>query len=752
MVDPISASAYTGGEVTIPIGTDLQAQINDYMYKLGSLRLQAAQLSLGHDEAMAQIGAQHEATAAQLQASLASTAQQAEAARMRYDVDLKNYGVSVADLNFRQRMGQLQGQLSIIGQGVDVVRQRTETAMANYQQRLGVAQGKMQVADMLTRRSGPQDWVQYNSLLNQLGSPTPEAENTVDPYSWLDNLYQPISDELPSWAANVHPSANGINQPMSAQGGSVAGSGGGTSYTPPAAQPAPVGRTSPNPALAYLDSIFTETPQQKTPYTVLNRGTGPEWASGVPLAQVGKGLSYLPTGSADELDTSRLDPSVTAWVGSDPNDLHQVTGSIPAGSSYWLKRAAGGATMRAGDHGIGPVVVGDDPSGMPTGNEELATVETDDPDAQLNIQPANTSGLQEQAMQQGGGNPQQQVTGALAAVQQALDALQQALGQMGVGEPSLLDQASPGPDDITLGREMQGPGMPQMEAMPHAAEGGGFGEYQTQGQQKGYGQKVYRKAARRAVRGTGPAPISRGTDPGPIGRRPTPYPYPNIPKPRPGSLPPPRGGTTRYARNDYATPGPGEPTMAPNGWSSRPIQLPNFTRPRPIALPQLPEGMNYPTAADIPPERWAQLRAMFQQRAPQLMSMFPHADAGGSFGTGGAASDAYGGAATLPVQTIRRYSPEELGRQPFMQKLYGPQTRAPAFQGFGAPLSNPSIGVYNAPSLLNLQRYNRLAPTEQDLTESLYAQGLSFDPRDLFARSMAAMPGAGARFGQAGYG
>lgn len=112
---------------------------------------------------------------------------------------------------------------------------------------------------------------------------------------------------------------------------------------------------------------------------------------------------------------------------------------------------------------------------------------------------------------------------------------------------------------------------------------------------------------------------------------------------------------------------------------------------------------------------------------------------------------ASGGVYGMPATpTYTTYSPETLGSQPFIQKLRG-EMPANQFGEFGASLSNPSLGIYDMPSNINLQRYMSLLPSEQDQTQSLYQQGLGVDFRDMLEQARRASPW-GASFGPASYG
>lgn len=110
----------------------------------------------------------------------------------------------------------------------------------------------------------------------------------------------------------------------------------------------------------------------------------------------------------------------------------------------------------------------------------------------------------------------------------------------------------------------------------------------------------------------------------------------------------------------------------------------------------------------------------------------------------------YGGANTTPTIELSQYGSQALGNQGFIRKLFSGNA-GPQFQRFGAKLSNPSIGIENAPSLLNLQTLRDLYPSQKDATSELYESGLDTDFRDVIERSRRAAP-FGRTFGPAGYG
>jgi hypothetical protein len=114
-----------------------------------------------------------------------------------------------------------------------------------------------------------------------------------------------------------------------------------------------------------------------------------------------------------------------------------------------------------------------------------------------------------------------------------------------------------------------------------------------------------------------------------------------------------------------------------------------------------------------------------------------------------AAWDQYGRGNTKPTTSIFRYTPEQLGNQPFIQQLQG-RMKTVGWQGFAQPLSNPDIGVTSAPAVINAQRYRDMNSSSRDAVESLYSQGLEQDMRDMLDRSQRATAGLGAGWGRMG--
>lgn len=125
------------------------------------------------------------------------------------------------------------------------------------------------------------------------------------------------------------------------------------------------------------------------------------------------------------------------------------------------------------------------------------------------------------------------------------------------------------------------------------------------------------------------------------------------------------------------------------------------------------------------------LRVINHEQAKPIIdrARLPRAADGGTYGT----------ALNGNTITTNLYSPDTLGSLPFYRKLTG-QSPNREFGGFGATVSNPAQGIYNAPTAVNLRNYNALLPSEQSMFTSLYGQGLSLNPDDILAMAQRAAP------------
>lgn len=89
-----------------------------------------------------------------------------------------------------------------------------------------------------------------------------------------------------------------------------------------------------------------------------------------------------------------------------------------------------------------------------------------------------------------------------------------------------------------------------------------------------------------------------------------------------------------------------------------------------------------------------------------------------------------------------QYDPSVIGSMPVMDTLRRGQVRGgKTFGGFGGnTLSNPGLGITDAPTQVNLQGIRDLDPSARDMTQSIYEQGLKVDFRDLLERARRAAP------------
>ncbi len=101
------------------------------------------------------------------------------------------------------------------------------------------------------------------------------------------------------------------------------------------------------------------------------------------------------------------------------------------------------------------------------------------------------------------------------------------------------------------------------------------------------------------------------------------------------------------------------------------------------------------------------------------------------------------------TMNFKKYAPGVLANQPFYQKLIG-NMPADEWTGFGAKLSNPALGIQDAPGAFSMQRYAAMDPGERDQLQSLYSQGLGVDFRDMLERARRSAP-TGVTFGPTGY-
>lgn len=203
-----------------------------------------------------------------------------------------------------------------------------------------------------------------------------------------------------------------------------------------------------------------------------------------------------------------------------------------------------------------------------------------------------------------------------------------------------------------------------------------------------------------------------------------------------------QGGDVAYG--DTALPHP-EVTMGREMRGKRQMMSADTVRPGEAAAvvgdkPGRKTGAEEIAVARTGPDGKPMLHVIPNDRARQIMQRVRMAHAAGG-GT-------YGSELNNPTIKVNQYSPEVLGNLPAYQKLIGRQAARP-FGGFGATISNPKLGIYDAPSQISLQRWNMLRPSEQKLMGSFYEQGLGMDLSDMLQGAASAAPEGRARVGYA---
>lgn len=317
-------------------------------------------------------------------------------ADLAYDSDVRRFGLDVAQFNYQQRHDAAQLELQQKALGLDQANAQLGVDQFNYQQRAGLADRKLGIIDMLGKRSGPSDWVGYNSVLNMLAPPDPSGSATIDPFQVLEGLVREAKLEIPSWAQGAPSNPKSIIQEYS---------GGGTGQRP-TAPTAPLWNfgagnnwSSANPyglgrggyGLGGNNSLLSPAA------SAANRTSSPSSWSGIrneDVANVPEGGWHL--GTTGSGGASKVG-DYAGWdvYGSDGKVIGDANYEIGASTPIWLRRRtkAAAGTVVPGDQAV---ITGDQPSGKPTGNEEIAAVMNPGPDTMLLVQPVNEKGLRAQ--------------------------------------------------------------------------------------------------------------------------------------------------------------------------------------------------------------------------------------------------------------------------------------------------------------------------------------------------------------------
>lgn len=297
----------------------------------------------------------------------------------QYELDKERLGLDRANLLRQQRMDAASADLADRQLAL-------QTEQANFNQRDSLASKKMQLVDMLASRSGPQDWVKYNSLLNLLSPPTPERSQSLDVFSILDGLVKESEVRKPGLRADLMgdlgAGGGGTAAPRQQQpyssfeslGGKTGAttSGGGFNYGGGAG-----GGAVPTSTYVSGDTGRTD-PGGVQSYTLPKE----DYFSGVKnetVAGLGKGQGmYTQTGVAGP----SLGSDYVGFQVTDPytKKVYGANDSISAGAPIWIQRLANGGMMRGQ---MAMAMVGDGRGKEPSENAEIAIAQPSPEGARL---------------------------------------------------------------------------------------------------------------------------------------------------------------------------------------------------------------------------------------------------------------------------------------------------------------------------------------------------------------------------------
>lgn len=343
-----------GGGGTAETGTQIPLDAASIANILASAGLSNAQAS-NYGAVNAQ-NAQNETDLQQYR--MAQLDQAKQQAAQQFQIDSANLGLSAATANYQQRLGVINAQF-----------QQENIALNANQFNAGQA-GKEEasrenILNMLAARSGPQDWVKYNNLLNGLNAPNPQKTTTIDPFAGLDAAFPkvdvPTGPDLSSLYQpyQVNLNGGGVGQMTSAQQQAYNlpatptsnNSNAGSLVTPQA-------QSSALPTQPYMGGAFAANPNT-------SQGWPTGWLTGEQPPIAASAPNQQTTASGGHIDVA-----TGQWVpGAGDNNSSQYPQGSPTATLMpdgTIKRMATGGTVAA------QAVVGDTPSGKPDGHEEVA--------------------------------------------------------------------------------------------------------------------------------------------------------------------------------------------------------------------------------------------------------------------------------------------------------------------------------------------------------------------------------------------
>ena len=170
---PAKTPSQTGGDVVT--GTDILDQAERIRASQDASRIAQEQINVQREQ-LAQQAAQADRLFQQSQ----------QDNQRRYELDKSIFGEQVAMRLFNERMAEASAK-----------RDETRLAMEQQSQRFQMADTlagrKLDIMNMLAERSGPQDWVAYNNLLNGFQGPEAQSSQTIDVFDTVKDLERQIA-------------------------------------------------------------------------------------------------------------------------------------------------------------------------------------------------------------------------------------------------------------------------------------------------------------------------------------------------------------------------------------------------------------------------------------------------------------------------------------------------------------------------------------------------------------------------------
>ncbi|MGE3705130.1 MAG: hypothetical protein AB7I13_07640 [Vicinamibacterales bacterium] len=694
---PASQPSQTGGEAVT--GSQILLDAETIRASQDASRLAQEQLNLQRDQ-LAQQAAQFDRQFA---------ASQADAQR-RYELDKAMLGEQTAARLFNERMAEARQRLDEQRFALEQKRAELEQKAfeasrtdARFARQQAIAGQKMDILNMLAERSGPQDWVAYNNLLNGLSGPEAQASQTIDVFDILRDLQAQLEADFGSGSGQQQPGGQPPADTGSPQGGGGAqpGSSGGQQPGGGTGTGSPQGGTQPQPdpqAGAAPQAAVYGGPPAGNPYLPYGNPAFTEmgWATpqDVPGAgQVGAGSPYAMQQGAQ--------PAQAAAPGSTMLDLQGLYQQMLQGGGQIPGLAQGGATnttaVVAGESSTGqmnPEIVLN-PTGAPMGFIPIRKLFGIDPrpgggpQHDFGNQGATTSGTPADLFPgstrgrpvdpQPGGGP---ATG------------RDPTGGVPPGGPATTppSTAPPAPAPMPVGETPRRRGRMDIRSLMEQWRAGQANRWADPMARPRLTPEVWDAALRMPPPQT--APIQYGVP----------------------------GGDLSLNPNAFTNGGPYRPPamQSPFGFGPTGIPMPGFEDGGTMG----PKGTHGARHMDV--------RGMVEHMRDEGM---PMAESGGVYNAGEQIGTSQ--------YTFNRYRPEDYRNLPFIRKLTGEMDSAP-FRGFGATLQNRNLGIDGFPDMLNVRTLMELAPSEQAMASDLYNRGLGVSFDDVVARSRAAAPGGAA--------